>query len=352
MPISPERWSPASRAARRALAAPPATLARLGGPPPEVDGRILHPSVRALLGLAERLGTRQSDAVEDMRAEMVRLARLGLPVRTDVHVADRVIDGPGGPLALRCYRPATTRAVPPVYVYAHGGGWVTGDLETHDATCRLLAAEGGCAVVAVHYRRAPEHRFPAAIDDVLAAYRWVHERAGELDVDPTRVGLMGDSAGGNLAAAVALLVRDLDLPSAAAQCLVYPAVDMTMSSHSHRSLAAGYGLDHEGMVRYRAMYLPSEELWTDPRVSPLFAADHAGLPPALVVTAGFDPLRDDGTVYADVLRAAGVPARERCYDDQIHGFFGMGVLPGGMDRVREVCRLAGDLVAGVAPWAT
>ncbi len=348
-----ERWSAGGRLARRALAAPGPLLDRLAGTPREIDGRTLDRSAQALLAVGERLGPeRANDDVDAMRAQMRQVAPLGLPVRTDVIVADRTLDGPGGPLPVRTYRPAYTAAPPPVYVYAHGGGWVNGDLDTHDASCRLLAAEGRCAVVAVHYRRAPEHVFPAAIDDVLAAYRWVHERADELDVDAGRVGVMGDSAGGNLAAAAALLARDLDVPGAAAQCLVYPAVDMTMSSASHVSLASGFGLDHEGMVRYRALYVPPDVEWTDPRVSPWFASDLGGLPPALIVTAGFDPLRDDGLMYADALRKVGVPVRYRCYDDQIHGFFGMGVLPGGMVRVREICRLAGDLLHGEAPWTT
>ena len=348
-----EHWSPGARLARRALAAPAPLIDRVAGPPRAVDGRVLDRSAQALLAIGERVAPdRSTTDVAAMRTQMRQVAPLGLPVRTDVITADRILAGPGGALEVRSYRPAYTADPPPVWVYAHGGGWVTGDLDTHDATCRLLAAEGRCAVVSVHYRRAPEHPFPAAIDDVLAAYGWVHDRADELDVDRGRVGLMGDSAGGNLAAVVSLLARDLDVPSAAAQCLVYPAVDLTMSSASHRSMSEGFGLDHAAMVRYRTMYLPDDVEWTDPRVSPWFAPDLSGLPPALIVTAGFDPLRDDGAMYADALRKVDVPVRYRCYDDQIHGFFGMGVLPGGMVRVREVCRLAGDLLHGGATWAT
>jgi acetyl esterase len=334
--------------------------------PVERDGRVLNRSVQAMLELAGRFaagggegGRPEADPVV-FRAQLKRKAVLAMPVRTDIHAWGRVVAGPAGapPVPVRLYRRYGTglglgrgdgRLVPCI-VYFHGGGWVSGDLDTHDASCRLLAAVARCLVVSVDYRLAPEHPFPAAVDDALAAYSWVQRHTGELGVDPGRVGVMGDSAGGNLAAVVALQTRagghavDPDVAPPAAQGLIYPAVDARMQSDSVRDLADSFFLTRESMEQSRALYLPDPADWTDGRASPLLAEDHRGAAPALVVTAGFDPLRDDGEHYADVLRAAGVPVEYRCYDDQVHGFMGMGILSDSLALATEVCDAMGRLV--------
>jgi len=338
--------SAAARVARRLLSLPEPLLARLAGGGPIVrDGRILNRRLQVLLALGERTGRgRPRLEVASMRAHLKRFSRLGMPTLLSVHVVDRCMPGPGGELPLRVYRRFGAAATPPAIVYLHGGGWVTGDLDTHDGTCRLLANVTGCVVVAVDYRLAPEHPFPAAVDDALAAYLWVHEHAAELSIEPGRVGVMGDSAGGNLSAVLALEARRLNVTPPVAQGLVYPAVDLEMRAPSHHTVGTGFGLDRPAIEWFRSQYVPSLKDRRSPRVSPLHAGDLSGLAPALVVTAGFDPLRDEGREYADALAAAGVAVRYRCYDDMIHGFFSMGLLPEGMAIATEVCQAMGELM--------
>src|SRR5207245_1775150 len=215
-------------------------------------------------------------------------------------VKNLTADGPGGPIPLRVYRPADVPAGTPlpVLVYYHGGGWVIGDLDTHDVQCRQITAEAGITVVAVDYRLAPEHKFPAAVDDAWAATRWVVAHAGELAVDARRLAVGGDSAGGNLAAVVALLARDKGAPAIAVQVLIYPVTDLVGETRSYRDFAEGYLLTREGMRWFIAHYLTAEAEAADWRASPIRAQSIAGLPPALIVTAGFDPLRDEGEAYA------------------------------------------------------
>jgi acetyl esterase len=208
-------------------------------------------------------------------------------------------------------------------VYLHGGGWVIGDLETHDVLCRQLAVAGHCAVLAVDYRLSPEAAFPAAVDDCLAALRWVQAQGHTLGIDPRAVAVGGDSAGGNLAAVVSLLLRDAGEPMPRLQLLIYPATDQRFVSASYQANGQGYLLTAASMQYYRGHYLPDAGQWTDWRASPLLAESHAGLPPALVLTAGYDPLRDEGRQYADRLSAAGVPAQVLCFERQIHGFITM-----------------------------
>ncbi|MGQ0656414.1 MAG: alpha/beta hydrolase [Betaproteobacteria bacterium] len=225
--------------------------------------------------------------------------------------------------AVRAYRPVRTQSLPAL-VYFHGGGWTIGDLDTHDVVCRQLALGAGCMVLSVDYRLAPEHPFPAAVDDCLAALKWTHDNAAKLGIDTRRIALGGDSAGGNLAAVVALLARDAGVPRIACQLLIYPATDSRCTSASHERNGAGYLLTREAIAYFRANYLPSDAHWSDWRASPLLAASHAGLPPALVVTAGYDPLVDEGRAYADKLRAAGVKVAYREYADMVHGFLLFG----------------------------
>lgn len=225
--------------------------------------------------------------------------------------------------AMRVYRPVRGETLPAL-VYFHGGGWTIGDLDTHDVLCRSLALGARCAVFSVDYRLAPEHPFPAAVEDCLAATRYVAEHARELNVHGIAVG--GDSAGGNLAATVALTARDAGEPRLAFQLLIYPATDQRCATPSHERNGQGYLLTREGIQYFRQAYLPQERDWTDWRASPLLAKNHANLPPALIITAGYDPLLDEGKAYAERLRAAGVRVDYREYADMVHGF----VLFGGV----------------------
>src|SRR5213083_2173139 len=257
-------------------------------------------------------------------------------------VRDVLTDGAQA-IPLRVYRPpgvSDSRRLP-VLVYFHGGGWVIGDLETHDVLCRQLTAGSGVSVVSVDYRLAPEHKFPAAVDDAWAATRWVVAHAGELAVDASRLAVGGDSAGGNLAAVVALLARDKGAPAIAVQVLIYPVTDLVGETRSYRDFAEGYLLTREGMRWFIAHYLTAEAEAADWRASPIRAQSLAGLPAALIVTAGFDPLRDEGEAYAERLRDAGVRVDSVCYGGMIHGFVPMGRL---LDTAgRAISLIAGSL---------
>jgi acetyl esterase len=262
-----------------------------------------------------------------------RLARRGMDLVAgvaDVHARsvdahDRAIPGPAGPIPARIYSPGASSVPRPMIVYFHGGGFVIGSVRSHDGLCRALAQRVGAIVVSVDYRLAPEHRFPAAADDALAATRWVLEHAEWLGGDPARVAVAGDSAGGNLAAVTALALRE-DVRRPIFQLLVYPATDLTRAHPSHRQFRAGLLLTEPLLDWFLDHYVSAAQR-TDPRASPLFAPDLAGAPPACVLTAGFDPLRDEGGAYAARLRAAGVPVELRLAESLVHGFFSMaGVL--------------------------
>ena len=264
-----------------------------------------------------------------------------------VDVTDRTIDGPGGPLRLRVYRPTGARptgarptgarpggpAGTPLVVFFHGGGWVIGDIDTHDGTCRILCRSTGAVVVSVDYRLAPEHRFPAAVEDCVAATGWVADHGAELGGDPGRLGLAGDSAGGNLAAVVAQDARRRGGPAIAAQALVYPAVDFTEIRASLVANGEGYLLTAEAIRWFAAQYLGDHDP-ADPRASPLLA-DLAGLPPAVVAVAEFDPLHDEGVAYAAALSDAGVAVRLFDFPGLVHGFMGLGALSPASARARD-----------------
>jgi acetyl esterase len=238
----------------------------------------------------------------------------------DVLTVDRTVPGADGLRRARIYTPVRgDRAGAPGLVWFHGGGWVIGSIESHDGICRALASRSGVVVVSVDYRLAPEHPFPAAPDDAVAATSWVLDNAGSLGVNPAAVAVGGDSAGGNLAALVTLKLRGASRVPAF-QMLIYPATDLTRSQPSHRSFGEGFMLPEPAMKWFLRHYLPDPQLERDPRASPLFAPDLSGLPPALVVTAGFDPLRDEGRAYADRLRDAGVAVEYVCSEGSMHGF--------------------------------
>jgi acetyl esterase len=240
-------------------------------------------------------------------------------------VEDRTIPGPAGAIPIRVYTPlSTTSTLLPGLVFFHGGGFVIGDLETHDDLCRGLCNDSGCRVVSVDYRLAPEHPFPAAVEDCFAATQWVAAHAGELGIDAQKIAVGGDSAGGNLAAVVAQLAKK-DGPKVAFQLLIYPVTQFGAAeeTRSMRENAKGYFLERDGMDWFTRCYAPDAAHRNDPRLSPLLAKDVSGLPPAYVITAGFDPLRDEGKDYADKLDAAGVPVTYVNYPGMVHGFFSM-----------------------------
>jgi acetyl esterase len=248
---------------------------------------------------------------------------------------DRKIPGPVGEIGVRIYTPiAAGVAALPGLVFFHGGGFVLGSLETHDPLCRQLANEAGARVVSVDYRLAPENKFPAAVEDAFAALKFIEANAMAFDIDPNRIAVGGDSAGGNLAAVAALMARDAGGPRLVYQMLLYPVTDFGLETSSHAEFAQGYSLDRELMEWFASHYAHADN-YQDYRASPLRAAAFHGLPPALVVTAGHDPLRDEGRLYAEKLEAAGVPVVHRDYPGQIHGFMGMtGVIDEGRAAIR------------------
>ena len=247
--------------------------------------------------------------------------------------------GPAGELKLRVYSPvAGGGAALPCLVYFHGGGWVIGDLDTHDALCRTLANETGARVVAVDYRLAPEHKFPAAADDSYAAVKWVEQNASTLGVDPNRIAVAGDSAGGNLSAVVCLMAKQKGGPRIVYQLLIYPVTQWKADTGSMNSFAEGYFLEKKTMHWFFDQYAPGADP-NDWRLSPLAATDLAGLPRAYIVTAGFDPLRDEGKAFADKLNRAGVAAVYIDYPGMVHGFFNMSaVLPTAREAIADAAK--------------
>ena len=240
-------------------------------------------------------------------------------------VEDRQIPGPAGSLRVRVYTPQG-KAPFPALVYFHGGGWVLCDVDTHDVPCRGLANRAGCVVVSVDYRLAPEHKFPAAPEDCYAATRWVAENATTIGADPARIAVGGDSAGGNLAAVVSLMARDRGGPPLVYQLLVYPVTNHDYNTLSYRENGEGHFLTTEMMVWFWNHYLNHADDGRHPHASPLRAPDLRGLPPAMVITAEYDPLRDEGQAYAARLREAGVTVKLAHYDSMIHPFFSMGAI--------------------------
>ena len=283
----------------------------------------LDPQARALLDQLDDLGAppMSGRTVEEARTSYAALSVIIGPPEEPVPTRDRALPGPNGEIPVRVYRPPSDSPLP-VIVYFHGGGWVIGDIATHDTVCHRLAAGVPAVVVGVDYRLAPEHRFPAAADDCDAAVRWVSDHAGELGADAARLAVAGDSAGGNLAAVVARRARDRGGPPIAFQLL-------DLSRHRYDSVppvprenGTGYLLDSDTITWFLGNYLGG----ADPRhpdASPLFVGDLSGLPPALVITAEFDPLRDEGEAYAERLAEAGVDVTASRYDGMIHGFYGL-----------------------------
>jgi acetyl esterase len=304
-------------------------LSLAGGKRTQVDEYVLDEQVQLAVIASRVIGMKPTHELdlETARIELERSAAIFAPrLRAMKRVEDRRIDG----IPVRVYVPNLVADPAPALVYFHGGGFVLGSLDSHDRPCRVLAEDGRAVVIAVDYRLAPEHKFPAAVDDCVAAFRWVASNATSLRIDPHRIAVGGDSAGGNLSAVVCQQTRN-DAIKPRFQLLIYPATDMTMSMPSIDQMARGFFLEKDTMTWFREKYVRSEADWRDPRASPLFG-DVRGMPPAFVATAGFDPLRDEGRAYADKLREAGVPVQYKCYSSLFHGFFSAS---GGIEAARS-----------------
>jgi acetyl esterase len=340
------------RVARALAALPPRLQVRLSGKPPvRLDGQTLEPEIQLTLAMLERRGERAlhemtpPEAREDMRRRAAVASGARLPVGA---VRDLTIDGAAGPLRARHYAPAEMGGPHPLLVYFHGGGWVIGDLDTHDGACRMLCRHAGLQVLSVDYRMGPEAPFPAAAEDARAAFAWACAHAAELGADPARLAVGGDSAGGNLAAVTSWQAVREGTQAPVLQLLVYPVTDLSVKRRSYELFGEGFLLTRGEMDWFRDHYAPSEAERTDPRASVLLAEDLSGLPPALVVTAGFDPLRDEGEAYAQALRAAGNVVALRRFPGLIHGFFNMsGVSRVSRDAVIETAGATRALLATV-----
>jgi acetyl esterase len=298
----------------------------------------LHPQVTALLERVARSPLPPYHSVPAFVARRIyRDTRAALAPRPP-EVAEVRLQVFDGTIAVRSYRPVLDEILPAL-VFFHGGGWTIGDLDTHDVVCRQLALGARCAVFSVDYRLAPEQPFPAAVEDCWFASRFIFDHAQKLKIDPNRIAVGGDSAGGNLAAVVALMARDAGGPPLAYQLLIYPATDQRCEMPSHERNGEGYLLTKEGIRFFRGGYLPNEKDRTDWRASPLLAASHADVAPAFLLTAGYDPLVDEGRAYADMLAKAGVQVSYREYPDMVHGFvlFG-GAVDTANAAVQECCR--------------
>jgi acetyl esterase len=331
----------------RAVMAAPAPVKRaLAGPAAVERGTELDLNTQLLLR-AERLlalltGADVTRSLPAARRALVGASRIAAGPPVAMPVRALTLAGANGPLACRLYTPAQSGAG--LLVYFHGGGWIEGNLDTHDAACRTLAQAAGTRIVAVDYRLAPEHPYPAAIDDALAAYRDVVARCNELAVSAEDIAVGGDSAGANIAAVTCMRVRAaMQGPAPAAQLLIYPVTDIANMHDSRRRLGHGLYLTEQFMSTAQALYLGPSANPANPEISPLLAEDLTGLPPAIVVTAGFDPLRDEGEAFAQRLAEAGVPVTERHYPAYVHGF--INHLITCSPAVQEIGRTLADVLA-------
>lgn len=305
-----------------------------------IDGNVCDEDLAVLLGFGDMVGASKLDSriPEKARAEMAESAMMvEEEACPDVRVQDRVLLADDTRIPARLYVPAGVAPNSPGIVYYHGGGFALGDLDTHDRYCQHLARDAAARVIAIDYRLAPENPFPAAIEDGVRAFRCVARRAKEFDMDPARIAVMGDSAGGNLSAVIAQKTKG-DSIRPALQVLVYPAVDGSRSMKSHQTFGEGWLLTTAKMEWFYHVYVGDDLAERrQPDVSPLFAENFQGLPPALVYTAGFDPLRDEGIAYAERLEKEGIPARHHCFGSLTHGFAAMGpVCPTARDAARQI----------------
>jgi acetyl esterase len=313
----------------------PATVRRrLAGAPIQIDGNVLDPDLQLLLRIERLLPSTMKPSVPAARANLLAMSQLvaGHP-RELQRVTELTVRGADGQLGARLYVPRS--AGRGLLVFFHGGGWVLGDLDSHDAYCRDLAEEAGIRILSVDYRLAPEAEAPVAAEDAIAAFSWAVEHAEDLSVDAALVGVGGDSAGGNLSAVVAQQCVLRGLPAPALQVLIYPAVDLVGRRPSRDLFGEGFFLTEDDINWYRDHYVPDPAGRSDPMVSPIFAKDLSGLAPAFVVTAGFDPLRDEGNEYASLLADAGVEVTHICEPGMVHGYANILAI-GGETRAAQL----------------
>ena len=298
----------------------------------------LDPQAQHVINQLAALGLPPNHTVSPEQARINARLRPRAPGPEVAKVEDRKIPGPGVEIPVRIYTPFGFGPFP-VLVWFHGGGWVIGDLDSADGTARHLTVGAGCVTVSVDYRLAPETKFPGAADDCYAATVWAAQHAARLNGDPSRIALGGDSAGGNLAAAVSLMARDRGLPPLLFQLLVYPVTERDFDTDSYQRCADGYLLSRDSMKWYWDHYLSTPAAAANPYAAPMQAKDVRNLPAALVITAEYDPLCDEGEAYAQRLKDAGVPTTCSRYDGMIHGFFGMSaVLDKGKQAIDEASR--------------
>ena len=305
-----------------------------------VHDAVLDPHVKALLAMLVAAGRPK---IWQLTPAEARKNYIALALAADAKnvpiggIENGEWPSPAGPLSYRIYTPIGSVAGPlPGIVYFHGGGWVMGNIDTQDGMCRLLANASGCRLVSVDYRLAPEHMFPAAIEDGVAAVNWVEGEAARLGIDPVRIAVAGDSAGGNIAAVVCQSVKQIGGTKIALQVLFCPATDALRDTELSRAFAEGYFLESEGLRWFSKQTYPPDVDLRDPRISPLHAGDLAGLPPAHIHVAAFDPLRDEGKAYADRLRQSGVEVRYTCHDGMIHHFYALaGAIPYAFTAIEQ-----------------
>lgn len=300
----------------------------------------LHPLAQAFLNLPFMKDAKPLHAlsVREAREEFAKQAGFMPPGEAVAKVEDLSVPGPDGNIPTRIYTPEGGGPFP-ICMYFHGGGWVIGDLDSQDADCRAIANAAGCVVFSVNYRHAPEHKFPAAAEDAYSATKWAAENAGRVKVDAARLAVAGMSAGGNLAAVVTLMARDRGLPRIKYQVLIVPATNYAFDTKSYQENGEDYLLTREGMRWFWAHYLRTPADGENPYASPLRAANLSGLPPALVMTAEYDPLRDEGHAYAERLREAGVAVSYRCYEGMLHMFHGPQALKDIADHLKSAFML-------------
>jgi len=307
----------------------------------------LDPQIEALLQQMEQQGMPPVHTLTPMKARETRnpvFVKLGGPPEAVANVENLTIPGQAREIPIRIYTPQG-RGPFPILVYFHGGGWVICNLDTHDSVCRSLANGASCIVVSVDYRLAPEHKFPAAVDDAYAATQWVADSANLINGDSARITVGGDSAGGNLAAVVSLMAQEKGGPCLMYQVLIYPVTNVSsFDTNSYREHGEGYILTKDSMEYYRGHYIGHEEELQNPYASPLLAQELSGLPPALVITAEFDVLTDEAETFANRLKQAGVPVTYTCYEGMIHAFFSLAAVVGrardAMDEVTAALRSA------------
>ena len=334
---------------RCVLALPTPILRALsGGGVVYAGGRTLDPRLQFLTSLARNSPPMSATSPEAARGDSARaLALMADTPAADVTIEGLTVPSAGGEIRVRAYQPAEQDAQAPVMVFAHMGGGVIGDLETCHAFCGLLAREAHMPVISVDYRLAPEHRYPKGLEDVLAVYRWARDNTARFHAPAGRVAIGGESMGGNFAAVVAQEMKRTGEPQPDLQLLIFPALDVASETASMTTYATAYPLSADTMAWFMGHYMGPEANPTNPRLSPIKSDDLAGLAPAIVVTAGFDPLLDQGEAYARALKSAGVTVGYRCYDHLAHAFTARtGVIPGARDACRELAGMVRAQFAG------